>query len=208
MMTRAAFGLITAMSLAASLVAQETAKEFSGPQAGEKVTPFKFRQVLGDAAGKEIDLVEAAGGKPLLLLFVHEVNRPSVGLARLIGDYAATRKADGLTAGLILLTADATASEEWVKRASGALPKGIAVGIYTGGAEGPGAYGLNRKVQVTALVAKDNKVTANFALVQPSTAADGPKIAEAIVAVVGGKAPTLEELQKLGGAPMRRPNRQ
>ncbi|HZN32570.1 MAG TPA: hypothetical protein VFB80_02085, partial [Pirellulaceae bacterium] len=97
MLTRAVIGLIAAISLAVPLAAQETAKEFSGPQAGEKVTPFKFRQVLGDAVGKEIDLVEAAGGKPLLLLFVHEVNRPSVGLARLIGDYAATRKADGLT---------------------------------------------------------------------------------------------------------------
>src|SRR5262245_55341830 len=122
-------GLIAAAMLAAPLAAREAAKEFSGPQTGEKVTPLKMQQVLGETAGKEIDLVEAAAGKPLLLLFIHEVNRPSVGLARLIGDYAATRKADGLTAGLILLTADATASEEWVKRASGALPKGVPVGI-------------------------------------------------------------------------------
>ena len=197
-----AFAFIVSFTL--PLAAQEDKKELSGPQVGEKVTPFKMKGALGDEAGKDINLVEAAGGKPLLLLFVHEVNRPSVGLARLIGDYAASRKADGLTTGVILLTADATASEEWVKRASGALPKGVAIGIAEGGAEGPGAYGLNRKVQVTALVAKDNKVTANFALVQPSAQADGPKIAAAIVAAVGGKAPTLEDLQKLG-TPMRRP---
>ena len=205
MFARLTVGCLIALACVATLLAQDATKEFSGPQAGEKVTPFKIRQSLGDAAGKELDLVEAAGGKPLLLLFIHEVNRPSVGLARLIGDYAATRKADGLTAGVILLTADATATEEWIKRASGALPKGVAVGISLDGAEGPGAYGLNRKVQVTAVVAKDNKVTANFALVQPSVAADAPKIAEAVAAAVGGKAPTLEELQKLGGMPMRRP---
>ena len=55
---------------------------------------------------------------------------------------------------------------------------------------------------VTVLVAKDDKVTANFALVQPSVAVDAPKIIEAIVGAVGGKAPTAEELQKLI-APMR-----
>jgi hypothetical protein len=210
MRVRVCLALLAACLFVVPLVAQDAAKdaakEFSGPQVGEKVTPFKIRGVLGDDAGKELNLVETAAGKPLLLLFVHEVNRPSVGLARLIGDYAASRKADGLTTGVILLSADATMSEEWVKRASGALPKGVAIGVSTDGAEGPGAYGLNRKVQVTALVAKDNKVTANFALVQPSVQADGPKIAEAIVAAVGGKAPTLEEMQKLGGgAPMRRP---
>jgi len=57
-------------------------------------------------------------------------------------------------------------------------------------------------VTVTVLVAKDDKVTANFALVQPSVAVDAPKIIEAIVAAVGGKPLTAEELQKLT-APMR-----
>lgn len=186
-----------------SLSAQETAKEYSGPQVGEKVLPFTARGVLGHEAGKEFDLVKDAGGKPLVIVFLHEVNRPSIGLARLLLMYAASRKQDGLHSGLILLSADATASEEWVKRAAQALPQGVPIGIAEGGAEGPGAYGLNRKVQVTILVAQQNKVTANFALVQPSVAADAPKIAEAIVAALGvGKAPTLEELQRLG-APTR-----
>jgi hypothetical protein len=176
---------------------EEPAKEFSGPQVGEKLTPFIMRGAVGAAAGEEIDLVKDAAGKPLVIFFVHEVTRPSVGLARLILDYARSRKSDGLHAGLVLLTADATASEAWAKRAAGALPRGVPIGISKDGAEGPGAYGLNRKVAVTVLVAKDNQVTANFALVQPSIAADGPKIAQAIAEVLGDReAPTLEQLQK------------
>jgi len=195
---------LAAILFASPLFAQDAAKEVSGPQVGEKVTPFKIRGAIDDQAGKEIDLVEAAGGKPLLLVFVHERNRPSVGLARVVCDYAATHKTNGLTGGLIFLTPDATGVADWIKVATAALPKGVTIGISTDGAEGPGAYGLNRKVQLTVLVAKDNKVTANFALVQPSVAADGPKIAAAIAAAVGAKAPTAEELQKLS-APMRRP---
>ena len=60
------------------------------------------------------------------------------------------------------------------------------MGISADGLEGPGSYGLNRNVALTVLVGKDNKVTGNFALVQPSVQADGPKIFQAIVAALGG----------------------
>jgi len=185
------------------LLAEDKPAEFSGPQVGEKLTPFTTKSILGDESGKEIDLVKAAGGKPLLIVFVHERNRPTVGLARLLGLYAATKKEAELTSGIVFLTPDPTMTEEWMKIAKGALPGGVPVGISTDGQEGPGAYGLNRKVQMTILVGKEDKVTANFALVQPSVQADAPKIAQAIVDVLGGgKGPTIEELQKLGG-PMR-----
>jgi hypothetical protein len=49
---------------------------------------------------------------------------------------------------------------------------------------------------LTIVIAKESKVTANFALVQPSVT-DTPKIAEQLVKLVGGKAPTQEELEKL-----------
>lgn len=197
----AAVGLLVAVSA----LADDQPAEFSGPQKGEAIASFKVRGVLGDNAGEEYDLVKAADGKPLVLFFVHERNRPSVGLARIVMTYAATRKADGLNSGLIFLTGDATATEEWAKIAANALPKDVPVGISTDGAEGPGAYGLNRKVTVTVLVAKEGKVTANFALVQPSVAVDAPKIAAAIAEVIGGKAPTIEELERLSAS--RRPQR-
>ncbi len=188
---------------ATSIVAEDKPAEFSGPQVGEKLTPLAIKVVLGNDAGKEIDLVKSAAGKPVLIVFVHERNRPSVGLARLLGLYAATKKEAGLKSGVVFLTPDPTMTEEWLKIAKNALPADVPVGISTDGQEGPGAYGLNRKVQMTILVGKDDKVTANFALVQPSVQADAPKIAQAIVDVLGGgQGPTIEELQKLGG-PMR-----
>lgn len=196
--------LLLTASLAAEEKPAEKATEFSGPQPGEKLTPFTIRTLLGDAAGEELDLVKQADGKPVVLFFVHEVNRPSIGLARTILTFAAKYKADGLHAGLVFLSADATMTEEFVKRAAHALPEGVPVGVSTDGAEGPGAYGLNRKVTVTVLVAKDNKVTANFALVQPSLQADGPKIAEAIATAGGFKAPTLEELERISQPARRR----
>lgn len=167
---------------------------FSGPQPGEKIVPFKFRGVFDDAAGQEIDPVTAAKGDPLLLIFVHELTRPSVGVVRTVMEYAATRNKDKLQTALIFLGDDATALENRLKQARHALPKNTAVGISVDGREGPGAYGLNRQVTLTVLVAKEGKVTANFALVQPSIQADVPKILAAIVEQVGGTVPTLEQL--------------
>ena len=57
------------------------------------------------------------------------VTRPSVGMARVLGDYAATRKKDGLHTGVAFLTADATDTKNWIKRAVGALPRNVPLGI-------------------------------------------------------------------------------
>lgn len=180
-------------------IVQADEEVFSGPQVGERLVPFTARGTLGDVAGKEFDLVKTADGKPVLLIFIHELTRPSVGLARLIGNYGAKRAKDGLVSGVVFLAADPTEMEIKVKRAARALPQDIPVGVSGEGQEGPGAYGLNRNVAMTVLVANENKVTANFALVQPSIQADAPKIAKEIVeALGGGKVPTLDELGAKG----------
>lgn len=181
--------------LPAARVEDKKEEVFSGPQK-EEVLPGFTLKISGEAE-KELDVVKEAGGKPTLIVFVHTVTRPSVNLARILGDYAATRKKDGLHVGVAFLTADATETKSWIKRAVGALPKNVPLGIADGGQEGPGAYGLNRNVAMTILVAKEGKVTANFALVQPSLQADGPKILKEIVeALGGGKVPSIEELSK------------
>jgi hypothetical protein len=134
----------------------------------------------------------------VVLAFVHEVTRPGLGLTRVLMQYAAQRKKDGLHAAIVFLTDDPTATEKWMMIPSvrdQALPQGVAVGLSPDGKEGPGVYGLNRNVSLTVLVAKENRVTANFALVQPSVQADGPKILKAIVDVLGGgEVPSLEQL--------------
>jgi hypothetical protein len=174
--------------------AADDEKVFSGPQVGEEVGEFTVRGVFDDAAGKDLNFVKEAEGKPLLLIFVHQLTRPSAGVTRALAQYAQKRKEDGLAAGIVWLTSDPADAESYLKRARQSLDFKVPVGISTEGIEGPGALGLNRNVMLTILVAKENKVTANFALVQPSLT-EAPKILAKVVDLIGGDPPTLEELQ-------------
>jgi hypothetical protein len=167
---------------------------FSGPQVGEKLPAFKVRGVFDEEAGKEMDYVSQAAGKPIVLVFVHDVNRQSIGMTRVLTGYTTSRAKDGLATGVVWLTDDATEAENSLKRMKHALTPKAPTGISMDGREGPGSYGLNRNVTLTILVGKEGKVTGNFALVQPSLQADLPKILASVVAVAGGSVPKLEEL--------------
>lgn len=167
---------------------------FSGPQVDEKLPAFKVRGVFDADAGKELDFVTQAGDKPLVLIFVHDVNRQSISMVRVLSSYTVNRAKDGLQTGIVWLNADATEAENTLKRVKHALTPNAPTGVSLDGGEGPGAYGLNRNVQLTILVGKAGKVTANFALVQPSLQADLPKILDEVVKVAGGKVPKLEDI--------------
>ncbi len=166
---------------------------FSGPQVGEKLTSFTVRGVYDDEEGKEFDYVKQADGKPICLIFVHELTRPSAGVLRAVTGFVAKHR-ENMNGGVVFLGSDATELAIRIKRARHALAKETPTGISVDGQEGPGAYGLNRKATLTVLIADDNKVTANFALVQPSVQADVPRIVAEVVKIVGGKTPTLAEL--------------
>ena len=173
---------------------------FSGPQVGEKLVPFTIKGVVGDEADKDVDLVREADGAPIVIVFFHQLTRPAFALTNTVTKMAASRKKDGLKAAVCFLTDDPTASRDRMKRQARYYTKDVVHGLSMEGSEGPGAYGLNRNVTLTVLVAKDHQVTANFALVQPSLQVDGPKIFKAIVDVLGGgKVPDLAEF-----APRRR----
>lgn len=187
--------LILATLLCLSQNVQADDKVFSGPQVGEKLPEFKVRGVFDTDAGTEMDFVAKSNGKPIVLIFVHDLNRQSISMTRTLSQYTHSRSKDGLVTGVVWLDEDATEAENTLKRIRHALAKDVPVGISVDGKEGPGSYGLNRKVMMTILVGKDSKVTGNFALVQPSLTADLPKILESIVAVAGGQVPKLEELE-------------
>jgi hypothetical protein len=167
-------------------------KLFSGPQVGEKLPPFKVRGVFTDA-GKELDFVKQAAGKPIVLVFIH---KPYI-LTHHLTAYTVTRAKDGLVTGVIWLTDDVNEAEIRVRKRGAALYREAPTGISLDGKEGPGSYGLNRQVALTILVGKEGKVTANFALLQPSVQADLPKILEEIAQVVGGPVAKLEDLWSL-----------
>lgn len=189
---------------------------FSGPQVGEELAPFLVQGVFDEDAGKEFNYVELANGQPVVLIFIHDVNRQSISLARILSTYTNSRAGDGLVTGMILLNDDVTEAESLLKRmrhAIGPVKASIAparntsanespnrieyatVAASIDGREGPGSYGLNRNVTLTILVGNENKVTGTFALIQPSLQVDLPKILESVVAVVGGEVPRLEDLE-------------
>ena len=190
----AVFALIRFAGWAQERTPEKQPAIFSGPQVGEKLAPFKVRGAFDDAAGKEIDFVKQADGKPIVLIFVHEANRPSMGLTRVLTAYTVSRAKDGLITGVVMLHEDATKAEEKLKSMRHAMTQKTPTGISLDGIEGPGSYGLNRNVTMTILVGKENQVTANFALVQPSIQADLPKILQEVVRVAGGEVPKLEDL--------------
>lgn len=185
-------GLVFALIGTAAVQADDPV--FSGPQVGERLAPFEVRGVYDDDAGRVYDPIAKADGKPVFLIFVHEATRPSIALTRLLMTYAAEHADDGLVSGVVWLDDDVTAAEQFLRRARHAMPTEVPIGISVDGAEGPGAYGLNRHVTLTVLVGEGGKVTANFALVQPSVQADAPEVLAAVAERVGGEAPTVEEL--------------
>lgn len=186
--------ILTAVLMVARLASAADEPVFSGPQAGEKLAKFKVRGVFDADAGKELDFVAAAAGKPIVLVFVHDVNRQSIGMTRVLTQYTVSRAKDGLATGVVWLDDDVTAAEAMLKRVRHALAPNAPTGISVDGREGPGSYGLNRNVMLTILIGKDDKVTANYALIQPSLQADLPKVLQSVVDVAGGTVPKLEEL--------------
>jgi hypothetical protein len=176
-------------------------KVFSGPQPGEKLTAFKVLGFSGPHAGKEFEAISDVKGRPALLIFVHEITRPAMQFMRPVDYYATKLAKDGLAAHIVWLSADKTKTETYLTTAQKSLGLKSPVSISLDGIEGPGNYGLNRKVALTVLVAKEGKVTANFAIVQPNET-DAPKVLAAMAKLVGKTAPTLEEITKeIGGRP-------
>jgi len=174
---------------------------FSGPQPGEPLVSFQATAVYGEQSGQDFDPIDTAAGKPTLLVFVHQLTRPGVSLTRGLTNYAADLP--GVYSAIIWLSDDRAGAEAYLNRAKKSLNLRVPVGISVDGGEGPGAYGLNRKVELTILVANDNSVEANFALVQPSVS-EGHKIAGELARLVGKEPPTAEAFQKLANPGMNR----
>jgi hypothetical protein len=78
------------LSLLTILVAARGADPvFSGPQPGEKATPFKVLELTGDNAGKEREVVADSA---TALVFVHGIERSLVPLLRVIDDHRSREK--------------------------------------------------------------------------------------------------------------------
>jgi hypothetical protein len=203
--------MVRASSLAALLLfalsvqgADDKEKVFSGPQPGEKLTGFKVQGMFGRWDGKETDVIADAAKAPTMLIFVHEWTRPTLQLTRGLDTYGDKWAAKGLKTYFVNLTADKAKTEQFLQGAKNSLNLKCPQSISLDGLEGPGNYGLNRKMTVTILVAKDNKVTANFAIVQPNET-DTPKVLAAVADLLGEPKPSQEEIGAATKGPLRTP---
>jgi hypothetical protein len=171
--------------------ADEKEPIFSGPQPGERTTPFKVLELTGDGAGKERDPITENRGAPTAIAFLHGIERSLVPLLRVVDQYGALKK-DLLRTEVVFLAADRLAGEERAKAASKSLKLASRVGLSLDGPEGPGNYGLNKDCLMTIVIAQEDKVTASFALVQPGIA-DAPRVLAALAAACGDPSPPSVE---------------
>jgi hypothetical protein len=178
------------------------AEVYSGPQKDEALPELKVTRLFAEGDSTEVVLVPNSDASVQVLMFVHERTRPTFGLLRTIAGCCEHLK-DSTKGSVIFLTGDVAETVQWSQTARRAMPAGVLTTVSPDGVEGPGAWGLNRNMNMTVIVAKDGKVARNFAIIQPSAAEDGPKIARAIAEVAGAPAPTDEQLANWSGASMR-----
>jgi hypothetical protein len=150
--------------------------KLSGPQPGEKTPSFRVFDV---GSRQEADYMADGKGAPAVLVFIHELTRPGAGLMRALDENGRIKQARGLRTLFISLSEDRDGAERHLPQVIKSLNLKCPMGISLDGKEGPGSYGLNREVMLTILVARDNKVTANFAIVSPNET-DAPRIKAAI----------------------------
>jgi hypothetical protein len=163
----------------------------SGPKVGEKLSDFKALAFSGGDAGKEFKFTEKTKNAPTLLIFMHAPNengitRPGLQFLRPVDKFAAEN--DKLKTHIVWITGDKEKTEGFLKRAEKSLSLQSPVSICLEGKDGPAAYGLNDKVSITVLVAKEGKVVANFALVDPN-AKDSRKVIMAVSKALGKEPP-------------------
>ena len=158
--------------------ARSEEKVYSGPQPGEKTTPFKSVELRGEDAGKERDIIAEHQGARTTLIFVHGVERSMAPLLTVLDEYGQERK-DVLKTEFVFLSGDRLSSQQRLPLVGQSLRLQSPMSLSADGAEGPGNYGLNKECLLTVIVARENRVAANFALVQPGLA-DAPKIISAI----------------------------
>jgi hypothetical protein len=165
---------------------------FSGPQIGEKATPFKVLGVTGASGGKELDLLAGKEQKATAIVFVHAIERSIVPLLTVIDQYGHETR-EKVSTEFVFLSDDRTASEKRLPLVARSLRMQCPMSISLDGPEGPGNYGLNKACLMTIVVTRDRNVTANFALVQPGIA-DAPAVIRAIATACGDVDPPTPEM--------------
>ena len=137
---------------------------FSGPQPNERVPTFAATNLRGDSAGAALDPIAMAKGKHHLMIFVSK----SRTFGRFLGQLRQQLQSieenskQAWAMSVIVCTDDANRAEKSFSILDQRYPKSLVVGLSTDGSAGPPAYGLDRTLTATVIVAKNGKVTHNL----------------------------------------------
>lgn len=184
---------------------------FSGPQPDEQLPPFKVTSVAGDTKGQELDPIALAGDHPQVLIFQDEGRvgiRGLFGLADSIAKIERKTDTDMLVSSVFLSDNTETISQMTARFSQSLLERGIdIISVSPDGRDGPGAYGLNRSVSQTIILAKNGKVTQNFVFPQGLLYAD-PHVMGGIAELIGQQRETVagwlkEDTQEARSMPTR-----
>jgi len=175
--------------------ASDKPRVFSGLQVGETTQPFSVLQIK-NAEIQEREIVKNPSEGITLICFVHRLSnddRILFGLG-LVDFYAA--KYPDLDSHFVVLSDERNKLTTMLKAWSrGSIFKKSQVSLSVDGAEGPGYYGLNRNVDMTVLVAKENKVVSNLVFDAPNNR-DLETIMGAVAKALGKPKPTLAGVQQ------------
>lgn len=201
----ASFTLALGLSLTIThLPAPAADPVYSGPQPGEKTTPFRVLDLRSPGDAPERDPVTEHNGAPTALVFIHTIERSLVPLLRVIDRYGHERK-DRLRTELVFLTPDRLSGEQRVRAAAQSLRLANPFSLSPDGPEGPGNYGLDKSCMMTIVLARSNLVTTNFALTQPGIA-DAPRVVAALAQTCNDpQPPSVADLAGPQGRGMDRP---
>jgi hypothetical protein len=137
---------------------------FSGPQPGEKVPMFVATNLRGKNAGEDLDPASMAEGKLHLMLFVTESRTFGRFLGQLRNQLQAieANSKQPWAMSVTVCTEDANEAEKSFAILDQRYPENLVVGLSKDGSAGPPAYGLDRNLTATVIVAKNGTVTHNL----------------------------------------------
>ena len=137
---------------------------YSGPQPGEKVPSLTTIHLRGDQTGQEFDPVNLAGDKLHLMFFVSQSRTFGRFLGQLRQQLHSIEEnsKQPWAMSVIVCTDDANEAEKSFTVLDQRYPKSLVVGLSKDGSAGPPAYGLDKNLTATVIVAKNGKVLHNL----------------------------------------------
>ena len=167
-------------------------KIFSGPQPGETLPPLEVIGLSDKREDEKIDVVKEFGDGEMILIFQDDTPggvRGLLGFSRAIKVFREKSNKE-LPVVSVFLDDDSSKIAAFSKRFRHLLQDVAIITVSPDGRDGPGAFGLNRNVNMTVLIAKDGKVLHNFVFPQSMLYPD-PHVMGAIAAQIGEERDTV-----------------